>query len=244
MAKKAKKNSETTEINMSDDSKCYKGKQEDNARNHNIKSPGYSEMENEINDFFKEEFERVNYWLSFAEAKNAALIAINIAIMAVVINVFKGAPILCVISSIAHLLSSAFCLASFIPNLSFVPLKKKRKCGYKENNTSKSDLDKVNLLFYGSIAEIGDTGIYYNAVLNKYFLSHVTRSIVQGKVVTIDEAHAKNTATEDLFNRAYDLAEEIVINSQITVNKYAWFNRAVKMDFIGIVLVIVTLVVA
>ena len=34
-----------------------------------------------VEEFFSTQLERTNYWLSFAEAKNAGLLAINIAII-------------------------------------------------------------------------------------------------------------------------------------------------------------------
>ena len=36
--------------------------------------------------FFEKQLERVNYWLSYAETKNAAMIALNVAICAALIS--------------------------------------------------------------------------------------------------------------------------------------------------------------
>ena len=48
----------------------------------------------------------------------------------------------------------------------------------------------------------------------------------------------------DIDKLIYDLASEIVINSQITKKKYNDFKRALKVDFVAIVLSIIFLVVA
>ena len=75
-----------------------------------------NEKNNRI-EFLKDHFERINYWLSFAEAKNGALVAVNIAIMALIIDLFSYAPCLCAFILCCLTISSIICIVSFWPNL-------------------------------------------------------------------------------------------------------------------------------
>ena len=72
----------------------------------------------ELTKFSKEQLERTNYWLAFAEAKNGALIAVNIAMMTIIVHLFSCAPYLCAAVLICLTGSSLICLKSFFPNLS------------------------------------------------------------------------------------------------------------------------------
>ena len=75
-----------------------------------------TELYNKIVSHFENQLERTNYWLSFAEAKNGAIIAINVALIAVLITIFDKAPIFCVIAISCFLVSCTLSLISFIPN--------------------------------------------------------------------------------------------------------------------------------
>ena len=71
-----------------------------------------------MKEYLKEQLERTNYWLSFSEAKNGALVALNIALMAVCTQVSNMNVVFCSLTCIILLVSSVFCLWSFYPNLS------------------------------------------------------------------------------------------------------------------------------
>lgn len=88
-------------------------------------------------------FDNVNNWLHFAEAKNAALIAFNIALMAVIVdtNLFSSYILLFSIIIIGLLISTIFALYSFKPINE--TLKK----------TSNSNLEE-NLLHFAYIASL------------------------------------------------------------------------------------------
>lgn len=88
-------------------------------------------------------FDNVNNWLHFAEAKNAALIAFNIALMAVIVdtNLFSSYILLFSIIIIGVLISTIFALYSFKPINE--TLKK----------TSNSNLEE-NLLHFAYIASL------------------------------------------------------------------------------------------
>ena len=75
-----------------------------------------TELYDKIETHFENQLERTNFWLSFAEAKNGAIIAINVALIAVLITIFDKAPIFCVIAISCFLASCTLGLISFIPN--------------------------------------------------------------------------------------------------------------------------------
>lgn len=107
---------------------------------------------------FEKQLERTNYWLSFAEAKNGAIIAINVALIGVLISVFDKAPIFCIIAISCFLASCALSLFSFIPNTKSRP----------DTNAILND-DQLNLLFFGDIALIRTTERYIELSINRYF---------------------------------------------------------------------------
>lgn len=117
------------------------------------------EQYNKIVSHFENQLERTNYWLSFAEAKNGAIIAINVALIAVLITIFDKIPIFCVIVISCFLVSCTQSLISFIPNT------KSRL----DVNRMISD-GELNLLFYGDVASIGTTERYIELIKNRYFL--------------------------------------------------------------------------
>ena len=64
-----------------------------------------TELYDKIETHFENQLERTNFWLSFAEAKNGAIIAINVALIAVLITIFDKAPIFCIVAVIFFLIS-------------------------------------------------------------------------------------------------------------------------------------------
>lgn len=160
---------------------------------------------------FEKQLERTNYWLSFAEAKNGAIIAINVALMAVLISIFDMAPIFCIIAISCFLVSCSVSLFSFIPNTKSRP----------DANATLND-NELNLLFFGDIALIGTTERYIQLNINRYF---------SGCEISVNSL-------------IYDLASEVLINSQIASKKYGDFKWAVKIDFLAVFLTIIFLCVA
>lgn len=119
-------------------------------------------------DFLKEQFERVNYWLSFGEAKSGALIVINLALMAIIIGLFSYSPVICTIALISLVLSNGVCLWSLLPDSS------------SHNNEMDSQIDygKINLLLYSDIAKLSKEQ-YSNALRTEYadvFKEHSLKS--------------------------------------------------------------------
>ena len=97
-------------------------------------------------EFLKEQLERTNYWLSFAEAKNGALVAINLAMMAVIVELHSDVSVCYTIVLILLGVSSIVCLTSFFPNMKT----------HSENPTFKVDISKMNMLFYSDIAKLSE----------------------------------------------------------------------------------------
>lgn len=164
-----------------------------------------------LTDFLKDQLDGTNSWLSFAEAKSAGLIAINIAIIGVVASILDDAMVFSVITIVVASISSFFTLLTFVPNLTNKPVE-------KENSF---DETKANLIFYGDIAKIGNAEKYIELIKERY----------------------SNVRDED-SHLAGDIANEVIINSQITVHKYRLFTIALKVDYISILLLIVAFIVA
>lgn len=119
-------------------------------------------MENDsvkkMEEYFEKQLEHTNYWLSFAEAKNAALLAFNIAVIAFVADFQKDFPVFSTIVMVAFIISSAVCLWSFLPNVA----------SSAETKTG-AYTEKTNLLFWKDIAELKDAELYRKSVRERYF---------------------------------------------------------------------------
>lgn len=170
------------------------------------------EQNKELVDFFEKQFDKINYWLSFSEAKNGALIALNVAIMAVLISMFEVIPVLSAIIMILLIISSIICLLSFFPNL--------KNSSEEKNVTSTANL---NLLYFSDIYKIESVNKYIELIKLNYF---------QNKNVNVD------------YKLIYDLANEIMVNSRITVKKYEKFKVALKIDIIALLVLILFFIAA
>ncbi len=138
------------------------------------------ELKNKMIEHFEKQLERTNYWLSFAEAKNGALIAINVALTAALITLFDKAPIFCIIAISFYLVSCILSLISFIPNTNSRP--EAKVILNNENN---------NLLFYGDIATIGNTEKYIELSIKKYF---------PGQRILVNDRLVYDLASEIIIN--------------------------------------------
>lgn len=174
-------------------------------------------MNNNLIDFLENVYQKVNYWLSFAEAKNAALIAFNIALLSFVLNFSEYNIQLVVICSMFLITSTIFCLLSFCPNLKHSIESTSKK------TPSESKKDNANLIFWNDVATFTSETEYLETLRSKYHLS---------------------SGSESNNNHINDLAKEILVNSQITMQKYKWFKRALMTDFVSLLFLALLLVVA
>ena len=110
-----------------------------------------------LEQFLDRQLERTNYWLSFAEAKNAALLAFNIAAIAFVADFQKGLPVISTLVMVVFFAASLVCLRSFLPNDTSRP------------NPGPKFLPTDNLLFWKDIAYVEDEKKYLDRVIEQYY---------------------------------------------------------------------------
>lgn len=182
-----------------------------------------------MEDKLKYIFENTNNWLNFAEAKNAAVLAFNIALIAAI----TSTDLLKNYVTIMYIIIAILTLSIIVSILSFVP---------KTNNTISDNIyistigkiDKIierifkedvkeNLLFYGYISQLGIDQVdeYIQKMINSY---------------DMDEEDRKITGFEK------ELAEEIIINSRITQRKYNYFKASIYILIIGMILLLIILI--
>lgn len=174
---------------------------------------GDNRNEKEMVGVLEKIFSNINSWLTFAEAKNAAIIAFNIAVIAAL---FSGADILgktlfFYLINVIMVVSSGLALIAFIPNMG----NNKKTIEVKE--------EQNNLLLYSHIAKYTKEK-YLIALYKEYFNSIKQES--------------------DLSKIELDYADEITYNAEITINKYKWFRRALYVDFIGIIGILILIILA
>lgn len=171
------------------------------------------EVNNKAVEILEKIFSNVNNWLAFAEAKNAAIIAFNIAVIAALLSGSDvlGKTIIFYFLNVIIVLSTAFALLSFIPNL-----------GNDKSASSQID-EQDNLLLFSHIAKYSKEQ-YLIAVYRVYF--NLTRQ------------------ENDLSKIELDYADEITYNAGITVNKYRCFKRALYIDFVGILGILILIIIA
>lgn len=182
-----------------------------------------------MQDKLKYIFENTNNWLNFAEAKNAAILAFNIALIAAI----TSTDILENYVTIMYIIIAILTLSSIVSVLSFVP-KTNNSFSNKIYKHSIGKIDKIiekifkddieeNLLFYGYISqfEIGQSDEYLQKMISSY---------------DIEEKDRKITGFEK------ELAEEIIINSRITQRKYNYFKASMYILIIGMILLLVILI--
>lgn len=172
-------------------------------------------MSNNREEHLKYVWEQVDKWLSFAEAKNAGLIAFNIALISIIVekiinsDAIKNGIIcdkaICLVAMILLVASMLLNLYSFLPDLTS-SLKKKQNSSIKE----------LNLLFFSDIAQLNSKSDFLEMTDRKYF----NKDDIDNKFSELEE----------------DLASEILINSKITNRKYKLFRKSVWLDVLGIIL--------
>lgn len=171
--------------------------------------------DNEITSFLESELERVDKWLSFGETKNAAIIAFNIAVLAV--NFRFDFDMLFTITRVLLVVSILLSLISFFPNL----VRKASNIGDKSKKKN-IKAERLNAIYFNDISRC-EKGIDYLKLLGTRYY--------QGKI--------------DETNKFYsDFAEEIVINSKIASAKYTCFKYSVRVDVLAMILMIVLFIFA
>lgn len=117
-----------------------------------------------MNEFLEKQFDRVNMWLSFAEAKNAALIAFNITFISAVVGLMRDVPVLCAACVISLITSTAIAFLSFVP--------KTETESKKVSELSAEEVENLNLVFFGDISKLNCN--QYKELLCKRYLDGKT----------------------------------------------------------------------
>lgn len=152
------------------------------------------ELNKLIEEHFEKQLQQTNYWLSFAEAKNAAIIVFNVTLIGLLFDSLNENHIMFLISSILFVVSCLISLYSFLPNMNS-----------KAKNTINEENCERNLIFYGDIAKIGKTEEYIKLTIKEYFPE--VEDIVLSKLAkdAASEVHINSQITVNkmnLFKRA------------------------------------------
>lgn len=144
-----------------------------------------------IQELLKEIFSNVNSWLFFAETKNAAIIAFDVAMLAAIISTdfLKGNII------IFSTLTAGIVLALFVALLSFAPKRGKKK----ESNGVPNVAD--NLIFYSDIAKYNKTE-YIKALVKQYLKKDIQANQIEQIELDYSEEIVYNS---NLANNKYNL---------------------------------------
>ena len=168
-------------------------------------------MSHELEEYFENQLERVNVWLSFAEAKNAAIIAFNIAVISALSEFYPTRVLVFTILIISFLTSTITSLYSFLPNTISRP-----------QNTI-SNATQNNLLFWGDIAKMPNTEEYIQATVQRYFSSLNGTDFERKKI--------EDLASEILINSR-------ITSKKYALFRFALVVDMVSMAFVALFLII------
>lgn len=110
-------------------------------------------------EFLEKQLERVNEWLTFAEAKNAALIAFNIAAITLIADFRENYPVLSTIIMLIFIASTVYTLLSFVPQTPSRP----------DPKIVEDETWVPNLVFWMDIANTKNENHYLQLVKDHYF---------------------------------------------------------------------------
>lgn len=165
----------------------------------------------ELDEYLEKIFANINTWLNFAEAKNAANLALIIAFIAGVFSFGSIKVMQCVIGVVC-VLSGLLSLIAFIPKLG----KKIAKWYINKRKKKNRKKQEENLLFFEDIKNY--SGSEYAKKISKVYL--------QKREITLSKYQL-------------DLADEIVYNADIASQKYMFFKWAVFLDIVAFLILII-----
>lgn len=177
--------------------------------------------------FLDKEFAIINHWLSFAEAKNAAVIALDTALIGISTRiivsetVFQNNCLLIFIITVLALIIISLILALF----SFLPIMVSGKnlilvVYNKFINVSRraSIREDKNYIFYRDIARLEKAENYLKMLMHNYGFPYFDK--------------------DQYLN---DMAQEIYINSQVTVSKFIYFRLSASILIVALGLALIGL---
>lgn len=178
--------------------------------------------------FLDKEFAIINHWLSFAEAKNAAVIALDTALIGISTRiivsetVFQNNCLLIFIITVLTLIIISLILALF----SFLPIMVSGKnlilVVYNKfiNVSGRASIkEDKNYIFYRDIARLEKAENYLKMLMHNYGFPYFDK--------------------DQYLN---DMAQEIYINSQVTVSKFIYFRLSASILIVALGLALVGLV--
>lgn len=178
--------------------------------------------------FLDKEFAIINHWLSFAEAKNAAVIALDTALIGISTRiivsetVFQNNCLLIFIITVLALIIISLILALF----SFLPIMVSGKnlilVVYNKfiNVSGRASIkEDKNYIFYRDIARLEKAENYLKMLMHNYGFPYFDK--------------------DQYLN---DMAQEIYINSQVTVSKFIYFRLSASILIVALGLALVGLV--
>lgn len=163
-----------------------------------------------LDELLSEVFENVNNWLNFAEAKNAANIALVIASIAAIVS-YNEINCFLYLVSLFFILSGIFSMLSFLPKLT--GKSKIRKILDCITSCLKKDTTEENLLFFEDIKKYSKEE--YVKKINEVYYNYSDKQITKYQL---------------------DLSNEIIYNSYIASLKYWLFKIAILLDIIAFLL--------
>ena len=178
-----------------------------------------------IYTFFDKEFANINHWLSFAEAKNAAVIALDTALIGIFTRIIVSETvsqnncllIFTIMVLVLIIISLILALFSFLPIMvsgkNSILVVYNKLINISEYNSIKVD---KNYIFYRDIARLEKAENYLEMLTHYYGFPYFDN--------------------DQYLN---DMAQEIYINSQVTVSKFIYFrlSTSILIGAFGIALV-------
>ncbi|MDD7521273.1 MAG: hypothetical protein PUK26_04240 [Lachnoclostridium sp.] len=177
--------------------------------------------------FLDKEFAIINHWLSFAEAKNAAVIALDTALIGISTRiivsetVFQNNCLLIFIITVLALIIISLILALF----SFLPIMVSGKnlilVVYNKfiNVSGRASIrEDKNYIFYRDIARLEKAENYLKMLMHNYGFPYFDK--------------------DQYLN---DMAQEIYINSQVTVSKFIYFRLSASILIVALGLALIGL---
>lgn len=170
------------------------------------------ELENEL----KEVFSLVNSWLTFAEAKNGAILSVFFGLLYAIKEQIKNNNTLIFLLFLGIFLS----LISFYPNIhNFCIMNKFLDFFAKRNKPN-----EIVKLFYADIAK-------------KYIENGNIKT--EEYLIDFSRDYIKNFQSNNFSILAKDYAKEIIINSKIALNKYQLFKLSLIILFVVLIILLI-----
>ncbi|MCJ8343695.1 MAG: hypothetical protein MJH09_12760 [Cetobacterium sp.] len=162
--------------------------------------------------------EEVKVWLHFGEAKHGALLAINLVLIFKCTDFFINIKENKIIGNKVFLMCimSLYIVSTIISFISFMPKLNK----LDDSDVCENEINITNNLlnFFGDIKSYNSSKLYLRDIYKKYF----------------DIDRIKDFPLIEL-----DYAKEIIINSQITNNKFKLFKLCVIIDILATIMLLV-----